>query len=193
MKRALVITDQKIISRIYLVRGRKVMIDRDLAELYGVETRVLNQAVKRNINRFPGDFMFQLSISEMDNWRSQIEISMKEKMGLRKPPLAFTEQGVAMLSSVLNSETAIDVNIQIIRIFTGVREVIVTHKDMLLKLEQLEKKILKNEEYYKKHEDEIQTIFTALKRLVHSAPEPRKKIGYKINSEKEQRIAANSF
>jgi hypothetical protein len=185
MKRALVITDQKVISRIYFIRGRKVMIDRDLAELYGVETRVLNQAVKRNINRFPGDFMFQLSISEMDNWRSQIEISMKEKMGLRKPPLAFTEQGVAMLSSVLNSEIAIDVNIQIIRIFTRVREVITTHKDMLLKLEQLEKKILKNEEHYKKHEDEIQTIFTALKRLVHSAPEPRKKIGYKSNSEKE--------
>jgi len=124
--------DENIINRIYLVRGKKVMIDRELAELYGVETRMLNQAVRRNTKRFPEDFMFQMTYEELEEWKSQIVISNKEKMGLRKPPLVFTEQGVAMLSSVLNSDTAIMVNIQIIRIFTKMREVLVTHKEILV-------------------------------------------------------------
>jgi len=127
-----VYTDENIINRIYLVRGKKVMIDRELAELYGVETRMLNQAVRRNTKRFPEDFMFQMTYEELEEWKSQIVISNKEKMGLRKPPLVFTEQGVAMLSSVLNSDTAIMVNIQIIRIFTKMREVLVTHKEILV-------------------------------------------------------------
>lgn len=116
------IAEDKIINKIYLIRGKKVMLDRDLAELYRVETRVLNQAVRRNEKRFPDDFMFKLTTKELEDWKSQNVISNKERMGLRKPPLAFTEQGVAQLSSVLNSETAIEVNIQIIRIFTRMRE-----------------------------------------------------------------------
>ena len=116
------VRDEIVINKIYLIREQKVMLDRDLAELYGVETRALNQAVKRNAERFPNDFMFQLTEEEFNNWKSQIVTSNSTKMGLRKKPLVFTEQGVAMLSSVLNSEIAIRVNIQIIRVFTKMRE-----------------------------------------------------------------------
>ncbi|HOE17898.1 MAG TPA: ORF6N domain-containing protein [Syntrophorhabdaceae bacterium] len=116
------------------MRGQKVMLDRDLAMLYGVETRVLNQAVRRNIERFPEDFMFQLTKGEMDNWKSQIVISNKEKMGLRRRPYAFTENGVAMLSSVLNSSKAIQVNIQTMRTFTKIREMIASHKELAKRL-----------------------------------------------------------
>ena len=149
--------------------------------MYGVETRVLNQAVKRNERRFPADFMFQLTDLELENWKSQNVISNKEKMGLRKLPNVFTEQGVAMLSSVLSSETAIEVNIQIIRIFTRIREVLITHKDVLMKMEQLEKKILKQDEKTNKHEEEIQLIFNALKQLLNPSQEQREPIGFKAN------------
>lgn len=165
------------------------MIDRDLAELYGVETRILNQAVKRNLRRFPDDFMFQLSATEWENLKSQIVISSLNNNsgwgGVRKFPIAFTEQGVAMLSSVLNSETAIDVNIQIIRIFTRFRELIVTHKDILLRLEKLEKQLLRQDENLKKHSEEIQLIFRTLKKLLHTEPVKRNKIGYRRKNEKE--------
>lgn len=140
------IPDELLVNKIYLIRGQKVMLDRDLAELYGVETRALNQAVKRNLKRFPIDFMFQMSREEMDEWKSQIVISNKEKMGFRKSPLVFTEQGVAMLSSVLNSERAIMVNIQIIRVFTKMRELLTTHKEILRKLEIIEKKDIEQDE-----------------------------------------------
>ena len=109
-----------------------------MAELYQVEARTLNQAVKRNIERFP-PFMFQLNQKEFENWMSQIVTSNSQKMGLRKCPLVFTEQGVAMLSSILNSETSIRVNIQIIRVFTKMRVLVLTHKDILLQLEKIEK------------------------------------------------------
>ncbi len=102
-----ILTDETIINKIYIIRGIKVMMDRDLAELYGVETRILNQAVRRNLRRFPEDFMFQLTQKEFQIWKSQIVISKSDKIGLRKLPLAFTEQGVAMLSSILNSDRAI--------------------------------------------------------------------------------------
>lgn len=149
------------------------MLDRDLAELYGVETRVLKQAVKRNIERFPGDFMFEMNEDEFQNWRSQIVTSnFSDKMGLRYPPFCFTEQGVAMLSSILSSKQAIEVNIKIIRIFTKMREVLSSNKDVLLKLEQLEKKV-------NKHDGDIELIFKALKQLLNSPNPPRKKIGYK--------------
>ena len=121
-KEIMAIPSERIISRIFLIRGKKIMVDRDLAELYGVETRVLNQAVRRNIERFPSDFMFQLDKKETDIWKSQIVMSTADKKGLRKIPLVFTEQGVAMLSGVLNSKRAIMVNIQIIRTFTQLRE-----------------------------------------------------------------------
>jgi hypothetical protein len=173
------ITDELVIGLIYTIRGTRVILDRDLAKMYGVETKVLNQAVARNIKRFPSDFMFKMTSKELANWKSQFVTSNLHKMGLRKRPNVFTEQGVAMLSSVLKSETAIDVNIQIIRIFTRIRELLSTHKDLLLKLELLENKVLQQNEKTNKHEAEIQIIFTALKRLLHTPPLPRKKIGYK--------------
>ncbi len=172
-----ILPDEAIISKIYVIRGKKVMIDRDLAELYDVETRVLNQAVKRNEKRFPEDFMFQMSKEEMQEWKSQIVISNSEKMGLRKSPLVFTEQGVAMLSSVLNSDRAIMVNIQIIRVFTKMRKLVETHKEILKKLEQLEKKDIEQD-------DKIMLIFEYLKQLEKAKQEElehkhRRKIGFK--------------
>src|SRR5258706_13764772 len=130
--RSLMIPDELVMNKIYIIRGQKVILDRDLAELYQVETKRLKEAVRRNIDRFPEDFMFEMTSEELENWRTQIASSNSEKMGLRHLPFCFTEQGVAMLSSVLNSETAIHVNIQIIRIFTKMRQVILEHKDILL-------------------------------------------------------------
>lgn len=175
--------DSKIASRIYLLRGKKVMMDRDLAELYGVETRVLNQAVKRNKDRFPEDFMFQLTKTEFENWISQFVISNSEKMGLRKLPFVFTEQDVAMLSSVLSSKTAIEVNIQIIRVFTKMREFLFTHNEILLRLEKLEKETLTQGKKMTEQEVEIQAIFEALKQLLQTPEQPRQKTGYKVENE----------
>ncbi len=164
-------------GKILLIRGKKVMLDRDLALLYGVETRTLNQAVRRNITRFPEDFMFQLSKEEMENWKSQIVISDKERMGLRKRPYVFTENGVAMLSSVLNSERAIEVNIQIMRTFTKLRGILSTHKELAHKLSQLENKI-------ERHDGEIKAIFNAIRQLMAPPPDTNKrKIGF--NRDKE--------
>jgi len=146
MAKAIALAEESIISKIYLVRGRKVMLDRDLAELYGVETKVLKQAVRRNINRFPSDFMFEMTTEELEDWRSQFVTSKEDRRGLRYAPFCFTEQGVTMLSCVLNSERAIAVNIQIMRIYTKIREMLLTHKDILLKLEQLEKKVTGHDE-----------------------------------------------
>jgi hypothetical protein len=119
-----IISIENITGLIYLIRGKKVMLDRDLAQLYDVETKVFKQAVRRNIERFPEDFMFELSKSEFINWRSQFVTSSRDKMGLRYSPMVFTEQGVAMLSGVLRSKTAIHVNIQIMRAFTKMRQMI---------------------------------------------------------------------
>ncbi len=165
-----VLTDELLMNKIYFIRGQKVMLDKDLAELYAVETKQLKRQVNRNIDRFPHDFMFELTHDEFENLRSQIGTSSWG--GSRYLPLAFTEQGVAMLSSVLNSKQAIHVNIQIIRIFTRMREMLLTHKDILLKLEQMEKQV-------SIHSKEIQQIFTVLKQLIQKPIEPRKKIGYK--------------
>ncbi|HVW63052.1 MAG TPA: ORF6N domain-containing protein [Puia sp.] len=143
------------------------------------------QTVRRNERRFPDDFMFQLTAEELNDWKSQIVISNREKLGLRKPPLAFTEQGVAMLSSVLNSQTAIEVNIQIIRIFTRMREMLLTHKDILVKLEQVEKQLLQQDARMNKHEEDIQMIFEALKELLNPPIEPRPRIGFRRQDEEE--------
>ncbi|MBD5375458.1 MAG: ORF6N domain-containing protein [Bacteroides sp.] len=129
---------QLIQSKIYEIRGQRVMLDRDLAELYGVETRALNQAVKRNAERFPEDFMFQLTDNETENWKSQIVISNSIKMGMRRNPYAFTELGVAMLSSVLNSKTAIQINMGIMRAFVTMRQMIAENSP-LNRLSTLEK------------------------------------------------------
>jgi len=161
------------------------MLDRDLAELYKVETRILNQAVKRNESRFPADFMFRLTAEELKDWKSQNVTSNKEKMGLRKLPLAFTEQGVAMLSSVLNSETAIDVNIQIIRIFSRIRELLITHTEILIKLEQLEKKFIIQDSRMDKHDEDVQNIFAVLKELINEPNPPRPRIGFRRNKEED--------
>lgn len=174
------LTEEKVISKIYLIRDKKVMLDRDLAEMYGVETRVLNQSVKRNSKRFPEDFMFQLTEEESENLISQFVISSHG--GLRKLPYAFTEQGVAMLSSVLHSDTAIEVNIRIIRIFSKMREMLFTNKDILLRLEQLENKILAQNETITKHDDDMQMIFAALKQLLVQEEMPRNPVGFKIPS-----------
>lgn len=174
MAKNIIIPDETIISKIYLVRSQKVMIDRDLAELYGVTTGNLNKAIKRNAKRFPNDFMFQLNEEEFKNLIFQNGISSWG--GTRKMPSVFTEQGVAMLSGVLNSDIAIEVNIRIIRIFTRLREMILTHKDILLKLEQIEKKITG-------HDEDIQMIFSALKQLIHEPNPPRKRIGFKVSDE----------
>jgi hypothetical protein len=180
---SLAIAEERIIDKIYLIRGKKVMLDRDLAELYGVETRVLNQAVRRNERRFPDDFMFQLTVEEFKNLKSQNVISSWG--GFRKLPLAFTEQGVAMLSSVLNSETAIEVNIQIIRIFSGIRELLLSNKDIFIKLEQLKKKLMKQDTRMKKSEQDIKMIFAALKELLDPPQKPRPRIGFRRKVEKE--------
>lgn len=152
-----VIPQVTIESRIHLVRGKKVMLDRDLAVLYGVETRTLNQAVQRNLNRFPPDFMFQLSKVELDNLKSQIVIS--NWGGIRKAPFAFTENGVAMLSSVLNSERAIKVNIQIMRVFTRIR-------NLLTEDASLKKLIETHEKRLDIHDSLIQQAFDIVKKVL---------------------------
>ena len=168
------IADETIINKIYLVRGKKVMLDKDLSEMYGVETKALNQAVKRNIERFPKDFMFVLNKKEFQRLRSQIVTSSWG--GSRYPPIAFTEQGVSMLSSVLNSPVAIQVNIQIIRIFTRMKEMLLTNNEILLQLEKMEKDVKENKE-------DIGMIFSALKQLLNQPSPKRRLIGFNRKDE----------
>lgn len=164
----LLVPQEIIESKILLVRGQKVMLDRDLAKLYRVPTRRLNEQVKRNEERFPIDFMFQLTKEEFENWRSQIAISNSEKMGLRRKPYVFTEQGVAMLSSVLNSKVAIQVNIQIMRTFTKLKEIIMTHKDLQRKIDDMERK----------YDQQFKGVFEAIKQLLAPLEKPKGKIGF---------------
>jgi len=164
-----------IMSKIYLIRDQKVMLDADLAELYEVETRRLNEQVKRNIERFPDDFMFQLTKEEFEHLKSQIATSSWG--GRRKLPFAFTEHGVLMLSSVLNSNRAIRVNIQIMRIYTRIRQMMLTHKDILLRQELIEKTL-------STHDDKILLIFGYLKQLEQDRQQKqeqqeRKRIGFR--------------
>jgi len=178
---SLPLTPGLVERRIYLVRGQKVMLDYDLAELYQVPTFRLNEAVKRNLTRFPDDFMFQFTKKELENWRSQIAISNPgTKMGLRRPPYAFTEQGVAMLSSVLNSERAVQVNIAIMRAFIRLRQILSTHKDVLVEIRKL-----KQEQRYQRHDIKrifkiIETLFTPRKPKPLPVP-PMGKIGFRAN------------
>ena len=155
-------------QKIFLIRKQKVMIDRDLAVLYGVETRTLNQAVKRNIKRFPDDFMFQLTQEEMEHWKSQIVISNRERMGLRRRPLAFTEQGIAMLSSVLNSEHAILVNVEIMRAFVTLRKLLLTNTSLARKIKGLEKK----------YDEQFKVVFEAIYSLMEPPEKKKRKIGF---------------
>lgn len=167
------VAEQKILNRIYFLRGQKIMLDEDLAEMYKVETRRLNEQVKRNAGRFPKDFMFTITAKEYENLKSQNATSSWG--GRRSLPNAFTEQGVAMLSSILNSDTAIEVNIRIIRVFTRMREFSLTHKDILLQLANLEKEVKGNSK-------DIENIFMVLKELIekqHKPPALKSRIGFK--------------
>ena len=171
------IPDEVVISKILLLRGKKVMIDRDIADLYGVSTKRLNEQVKRNIKRFPEDFLFQLTQAEKD----EVVAICDHLKGLKFSPTlpyAFTEHGAVMLAGVLNSNRAILVNIQIVRIFTGLREMLLTNKDILLKLEQLEKQT-------SRHDEDIQMIFSALKQLLNPPQLPRRRIGFRRQEENE--------
>ncbi len=161
---------EKIENKILLIRGKKVMLDKDLAKLYGVSTKRLNEQVKRNRYRFPEDFMFQLTKEEANSLRSQFA-TLKRGEHLKYLPYTFTEQGVAMLSSVLNSRKAILVNIQIMRIFTRLKEIVSSHKELAEKLNQLENKI-------EKHDEEIKSIFEAIKQLMIPPEKPKRKIGF---------------
>ncbi|HOU35802.1 MAG TPA: ORF6N domain-containing protein, partial [Candidatus Omnitrophota bacterium] len=151
--------------KILFIRGKKVMLDRDLAELYGVKTKELNKAVSRNCERFPEDFMYQLTREEVANLRFQIGTSSYG--GLRYLPYVFTQEGVAMLSSVLRSKRAVQVNIAIMRAFVKLRELLLTHKELAEKIDELERK-------YQMHETDIQVIFQAIKKLLEPPDEPPK-------------------
>lgn len=160
---------EKIHSSIHIIRGEKIIIDSDLASLYGVEAKNLNRAVKRNLNRFPEDFMFQLTTKEYDNLRFQFGTSRSSNYGGRRYlPYAFTEQGVAMLSSVLNSPKAIQVNIEIMRAFVKIRQMISTHSELSKKLNALERK----------YDGQFKIVFEAIRQLMEEPVKPKKKMGF---------------
>ncbi|MEW6041390.1 MAG: ORF6N domain-containing protein [Elusimicrobiota bacterium] len=167
-----IVITESIEKKILVIRGRKVLLDRDIAELYGVPTKRLNEQVRRNSGRFPDDFMFQLTKEEADSLRSQ-NATLKRGEHFKYLPYAFTEQGVAMLSSVLNSERAISVNIAIMRVFVRLRQILYTHKEFAEKL---------NEHSYiiEKHSEKIKKIFGAIHKLENPSLKPKPKIGFKI-------------
>ena len=168
------LSEETIANKIYFIRNQKVMLDRDLAILYGIETKRLKEQVKRNISRFPEDFMFELTKSEFENWRSQFATSNSDKMGLRYLPMAFTEHGVLMLSSVLKSDKAIQVNIQIMRIFTKVRQMLLDTTELKIDILQIQKKL-------ENHDKNIELVFSYLDELTEKKENepPRISIGYK--------------
>ncbi len=185
-----IIPTARIAQSIYVLRGQKVMLDSDLATLYGVETRILNQAVKRNARRFPHDFMFRLSMEEVGLLRSQIVIldtqagqasnrlrsqivTLKRGQHIKYRPYAFTEQGVAMLSSVLNSERAVKVNIAIMRAFVKLRENLETNRELARKFNELEKRV-------GKHDEKIDAILEAIRQLMAPPKKPRREIGFHV-------------
>lgn len=170
MSNHFIIPDETIINKIYVFRDKKVILDNDLADLYDIETRRLNQQVKRNLNRFPEDFMFQLNEEEFNILISQS--SSSKWGGRRKLPIVFTEHGVLMLSSVITSEKAIEINIQIMRIFTKMREMLLTHKDILLELEEIRK-------LYKNQDDRIDMIYNYLMQFVKQEKTEKNTIGFK--------------
>ncbi|MDP3057360.1 MAG: ORF6N domain-containing protein [bacterium] len=169
---SIILVNETIESKIFFIRGKKVIFDRDLAELYGVETRILNRVVRRNMDRFPEEFMFQLNKKEVEIWQSQFLISQigtSSWGGTRKAPLVFTEHGVAMLSSVLNSKRAIQVNIQIIKTFIKLKEMIATNRELRIKIEGLEKK----------YDKSFKIVFDTLRKLFKEKENnPQKRIGF---------------
>jgi hypothetical protein len=170
-KTTAIVPVERIESRILLIRGRKVMLDSDLAELYGVTTKRLNEQVKRNNERFPADFMFQLTFEETKSLRSQIATSNRGRGGRRYRPYAFTEHGAIMAASVLNSHRAIEVSVYVVRAFVKLREMLRTHKELARKLGELEKRI-------EGHDEEIMTLFEAIRQLMEPPEKPSKRIGF---------------
>jgi ORF6N domain len=164
---------ERIAQKIYLIRGQKVMLDSDLAELYDVPTKRLNEQVKRNLERFPTDFMFQLTLEEAENLRSQFATSSSAYGGRRYLPYAFTEQGIAMLSSVLKSERAVEVNIAIMRTFVKMRELMASHAELARKIEAMEKK----------YDEQFQEVFTIIKKML--IPPPSNKIAGFVGTKKK--------
>lgn len=169
-----IIPAERIERRILLIRSQKVMLDSDLAELYQVETKVLNQAVKRNLERFPADFMFQLTPEETKSLRSQIVTSKKGRGGRRYPPRVFTEHGAVMLASVLNSPVAVQASIQVVRAFIRLRGILAAHKELAHKLEELEKK----------YDKQFKAVFDAIRQLMEPPEPKRKRIGFKPRRKK---------
>jgi hypothetical protein len=171
----------EIESRILLIRGHKVLLDADLAALYGVETRVLNQAVRRNAERFPADFMFRLSAKELGHWRSQFVMSKPSaKMGLRRPPLAFTEHGALMVATVLNSPRAVHMSLYVVRAFVRLRQFLATHSDLARRLERHEKKLAS-------HDQAIAGLLNTIRDLMAPSEAPRRRpIGFVIQDERKR-------
>ena len=157
-----ILEENSIRSKIHVIRGQQVMLDRDLAALYGVETKVMNQAVKRNIERFPENFMFQLSENEYEIWRSQFVTSNSDKMGLRRPPYAFTEQGVAMLSAVLKSETAIKVSIQIMNAFVSMRHFFQNNAEIFVELKTMRQHQIDTDIHLNETDKKVDELFSLM-------------------------------
>ena len=169
MKQSSLIQVESIEKAIYLIRGERVMLDRDLAALYGLATKALKQAVRRNLDRFPNDFMFVLDTNEFRSWRSQFVTSKADQKGLRYAPMAFTEHGILMLSSVLNSDRAIQVNIEIMRAFVNLRRMLASNVELAGKLKELESK----------YDRQFKVVFDAIRRLMSSPLRARKPIGFR--------------
>ena len=168
---------ERIANSIIFIRDEKVMLDRDLAALYGVETKVLKRAVKRNVDRFPEDFMFVLNATEFNNWRSQFVTSKSDLMGLRHRPMAFTEHGILMLSSVLNSKRAVHVNIEIMRAFVKLRKILASNVELSRRLDELENK----------YDHNFKVVVDAIRALMSPAPSKRKQIGFRPISKPRKR------
>jgi hypothetical protein len=168
-----IFTEEIVLNKIYTIRGQKVMLDRDLAILYGIETKRLKEAVRRHISRFPEDFMFELSETEFHNWRTQFATSKSDKMGLRITPMVFTEYGIVMLSGILNSEKAMEVNIKIVRIFVKIRKLLLDNVDLRLVMEEIKKKTEDNTK-------SIELLFQYFDQLIEQQENPpeRKQIGF---------------
>ncbi len=164
----------RIEQKIYLIRGQRVMLDADLAGLYGVKTKILNKAVKRNLDRFPEDFMFQLNNQEVEHLRFQNGTSKIGRGGTRYLPYAFTEQGVAMLSGVLTSPRAIKVNVEIMRAFVKLRQILASHVELARKLEALEKK----------YDSQFKVVFEAIRQLMAPKEAPNKRIGFQLREKR---------
>ena len=190
MSRA-VVPAERIAQSIIVLRGYKVMLDADLAELYGVQTRVLNQAVKRNLDRFPADFMFRLSARELETWRSQVVISKpRARMGLRRAPFAFTEHGALMAATVLNSPRAVEMGLYVVRAFVRLRETLAAHKDLAAKLQELEQQTealsLRHDTLAANTRAQLRQVFEAIRELM-SPPEPKRRpIGFVTPEEKRR-------